>query len=320
MKNGGWSHLTVSRPCDSGGAAPLAHYSPAFSSPCATKTRSDTTQTSKPPWCLESWCHLKGQPPCTSNSGSCLVVQQFQCCPQNHSLVLLPTVMMIFDFLLLNVLWRVIQPTVFPLQAASHHKDKPLPLPPALRDLPPPPPPDRPHSAGTASDGRLQRRPLPSTPGEPPRDKLPPAPPNRPLTDWNSRPVPKAPTSSSSSSPSSSSSHVSGLEADIRAGARELSNRHSLPLALPSTLDTRSDAQKNNSSLSLDHQLVRETTKHHTLHWHLVWVLSAQSREDKKEKFCVPVWASRCGFICENVAECLALLPEGPPGLRAGNS
>uniref|UniRef100_A0A665VDE4 E3 ubiquitin-protein ligase CBL n=1 Tax=Echeneis naucrates TaxID=173247 RepID=A0A665VDE4_ECHNA len=123
-------------------------------------------------------------------------------------------------------------------KVASHHKDKPLPLPPVLRDLPPPPPPDRPHTAGTAPDGRLQRRPLPCTPGEPPRDKLPPTPPNRPLTDWNSRPVPKAPTSSSSSSSSS-----------------ELSNRHSLPLALPSALDTRSDSQKNNSSLSLDHQL-----------------------------------------------------------------
>uniref|UniRef100_A0A8C4EN28 E3 ubiquitin-protein ligase CBL n=1 Tax=Dicentrarchus labrax TaxID=13489 RepID=A0A8C4EN28_DICLA len=125
-------------------------------------------------------------------------------------------------------------------KAASHHKDKPLPLPPALRDLPPPPPPDRPHAAGPAPDGRLQRRPLPCTPGEPLRDKLPPAPPNRPLADWNSRPVPKAPTSS--------------LGLDIRAGVRELSNRHSLPLALPS-MDTRSDSQKNNSSLSLDHQL-----------------------------------------------------------------
>lgn len=41
----------------------------------------------------------------------------------------------------------------------------------------------------------------------------------------------------------------------MRAGVRELSNRHSLPLALPSALDTRSDSQKNNSSLSLDHQL-----------------------------------------------------------------
>nr|XP_057935826.1 E3 ubiquitin-protein ligase CBL [Doryrhamphus excisus] len=145
-------------------------------------------------------------------------------------------------------------------KVASHHKDKPLPLPPALRDLPPPPPPDRPHMAAPCSDGRMQRRPLPCTPGEAPRDKLPPAPPNRPSADWNSRPVPKAPISSSSSSSSSassssssSSSQVSGV--DLRVGVRELSNRHSLPLALPSALmDTRTDPQKNNS-LSLDHQL-----------------------------------------------------------------
>lgn len=156
---------------------------------------------------------------------------------------------------------------VSPLQAASNHKDKPLPLPPALRDLPPPPPPDRPHSGGTGPDGRLQRRPLPSTPGEPQRDKLPPAPPNRPLADWNSRPVPKAPVSSSSSSPlTSTSTQGSGPGGDLRAGVRELSNRHSLPLALPSALDTRSDSQKNNSSVSLDHQLVRATTKQHTPH------------------------------------------------------
>ncbi|XP_017288860.1 E3 ubiquitin-protein ligase CBL isoform X2 [Kryptolebias marmoratus] len=141
-------------------------------------------------------------------------------------------------------------------KASSHHKDKPLPLPPALRDLPPPPPPDRPHAVGPAPDARLQRRPLPSTPGEAPRDKLPPTPPNRPMSEWNSRPVPKAPTpSSSSSSSSSSSTQVSSLGGDIRAGVRELSNRHSLPLALPSAMDTRSDPQKNNSSLSLDHQL-----------------------------------------------------------------
>uniref|UniRef100_A0A4W4F6D6 E3 ubiquitin-protein ligase CBL n=1 Tax=Electrophorus electricus TaxID=8005 RepID=A0A4W4F6D6_ELEEL len=124
-------------------------------------------------------------------------------------------------------------------KAPSHHKDKPLPLPPALRDLPPPPPPDRPHPA--APEGRLQRRPLPCTPGEPARDKLPPAPPNRNVLDWNPRPVPKAP----------SQSPAAGVDSR---GVRELSNRHSLPLALPSALDTRSDAQRNNS---LDHQLVR---------------------------------------------------------------
>ncbi|KAJ7997004.1 hypothetical protein DPEC_G00224410 [Dallia pectoralis] len=46
------------------------------------------------------------------------------------------------------------------------HRDKPLPLPPALRELPPPPPPDRPSPLGPP-EGRLQRRPLPCTPPEP---------------------------------------------------------------------------------------------------------------------------------------------------------
>ncbi|XP_023868389.1 E3 ubiquitin-protein ligase CBL [Salvelinus sp. IW2-2015] len=46
------------------------------------------------------------------------------------------------------------------------HRDKPLPLPPALRELPPPPPPERP-SPLAPTEGRLQRRPLPCTPPEP---------------------------------------------------------------------------------------------------------------------------------------------------------
>ncbi|XP_067306813.1 E3 ubiquitin-protein ligase CBL isoform X2 [Pseudorasbora parva] len=124
-------------------------------------------------------------------------------------------------------------------KAPSHHKDKPLPLPPALRDLPPPPPPDRPHPAG--SDNRLPRRPLPSTPGEAPREKMPPTPPNRNMPDWNSRPVPKAP----SQPPASGDSR----------GSRELSNRHSLPLQLPSTLDARAEGPRNNGPSSLDQQL-----------------------------------------------------------------
>uniref|UniRef100_A0A8C9SYY8 E3 ubiquitin-protein ligase CBL n=1 Tax=Scleropages formosus TaxID=113540 RepID=A0A8C9SYY8_SCLFO len=119
-------------------------------------------------------------------------------------------------------------------KASTLHKDKPLPLPPAHRDLPPPPPPDRPHTTG--SDGRIQRRPLPCAPGDPPRDKLPPAPPNRAAVDWNPRPVPKAP-----------------LQLPT---VRELSNRHSLPLALPSALDGRIDVQRN-SNLGLDPPLVR---------------------------------------------------------------
>lgn len=48
---------------------------------------------------------------------------------------------------------------------AATHRDKPLPLPPALRELPPPPPPERPSLVG--QDSRLQRRPLPSTPDQP---------------------------------------------------------------------------------------------------------------------------------------------------------
>lgn len=184
-----------------------------------------------------------------------------------------------FDFISVKCHLNKNTLSLFPLQASSHHKDKPLPLLPALRDLPPPPPPDRPHPAGATSDARLQRRPLPSTPGEPPREKLPPAPPNRSLADWNSRPVPRAPISSSSPS-TSSSTQVSSLEGDVRAGVRELSNRHSLPLALPSTLDARADSQKN-STLSLDHQLVRGTRKHHTLSCHyknLICIVSASNR------------------------------------------
>uniref|UniRef100_A0A8C3NIB4 E3 ubiquitin-protein ligase CBL n=1 Tax=Geospiza parvula TaxID=87175 RepID=A0A8C3NIB4_GEOPR len=92
------------------------------------------------------------------------------------------------------------------------HKDKPLPIPPTLRDLPP--------------ASRRQRRPLPCTPGD--RDKPPPLPSNRQGEPWPGRPMPKAP-------------------AEPWAG-RELSNRHSLPFSLPSQLEARALG----STLSLD--------------------------------------------------------------------
>uniref|UniRef100_A0A8C3TE53 E3 ubiquitin-protein ligase CBL n=1 Tax=Chelydra serpentina TaxID=8475 RepID=A0A8C3TE53_CHESE len=117
------------------------------------------------------------------------------------------------------------------------HKDKPLPVPPTLRDLPPPPPPDRPYSMGVES--RPQRRPLPCTPGDcPSRDKLPPVPSNRQGEPWPSRPIPKAPS-------------VALSPSDPWAG-RELTNRHSLPFSLPSQMDSRPDAPRHGSTLSLD--------------------------------------------------------------------
>ncbi|XP_030393914.1 E3 ubiquitin-protein ligase CBL [Gopherus evgoodei] len=117
------------------------------------------------------------------------------------------------------------------------HKDKPLPVPPTLRDLPPPPPPDRPYSIGAES--RPQRRPLPCTPGDcPSRDKLPPVLSSRQGEPWPLRPVPKAPS-------------VALSPSDPWAG-RELTNRHSLPFALPSQMDSRPDAPRHGSTLSLD--------------------------------------------------------------------
>ncbi|XP_028930916.1 E3 ubiquitin-protein ligase CBL isoform X2 [Ornithorhynchus anatinus] len=118
----------------------------------------------------------------------------------------------------------------------SLHKDKPLPVPPTLRDLPPPPPPDRPHSIG--AEGRPQRRPLPCTPGDcPVRDKLPPVPSGRPGEPWLSRPIPKVPAALSPGDPWS---------------GRELTNRHSLPFSLPSQMDPRADGLRHGSAFSLD--------------------------------------------------------------------
>ncbi|KAM8927441.1 E3 ubiquitin-protein ligase CBL isoform 2-T2 [Pelodytes ibericus] len=116
--------------------------------------------------------------------------------------------------------------------SCAHHKDKPLPVPPTLRDLPPPPPPDRPLSM--VGDSRPQRRPLPSTPA----DKPLPFASVRPTDSWNPRSVPKAPTPSLSQG------------SDSWTGGKELTNRHSLPFTLPSHVDERKD--RHGSTQSLD--------------------------------------------------------------------
>lgn len=121
--------------------------------------------------------------------------------------------------------------------SGSLHKDKPLPIPPTLRDLPPPPPPDRPYSVG--AETRPQRRPLPCTPGDcPSRDKLPPVPSSRPGDSWLPRPIPKVPVATPSPS-------------DPWSG-RELTNRHSLPFSLPSPVESRADVPRLGNTFSLD--------------------------------------------------------------------
>nr|XP_033773625.1 E3 ubiquitin-protein ligase CBL [Geotrypetes seraphini] len=117
------------------------------------------------------------------------------------------------------------------------HKDKPLPIPPTQRDLPPPPPPERPHSIGT--ENRPQRRPLPSTPSDfPTRDKVPPVSLNRQAESWQPRPIPKAP--------------ITTLTPSDPWVGRELTNRHSLPFFLPSQMDSRQEPHRHGSTLSLD--------------------------------------------------------------------
>uniref|UniRef100_A0A8C9K5K5 E3 ubiquitin-protein ligase CBL n=1 Tax=Panthera tigris altaica TaxID=74533 RepID=A0A8C9K5K5_PANTA len=121
--------------------------------------------------------------------------------------------------------------------SGSLHKDKPLPIPPTLRDLPPPPPPDRPYSVGAES--RPQRRPLPCTPGDcPSRDKLPPVPSSRLGESWLPRPIPKVPV-------------VAPNASDPWTG-RELTNRHSLPFSLPSQMEPRTDVPRLGSTFSVD--------------------------------------------------------------------
>ncbi|KAM9298997.1 E3 ubiquitin-protein ligase CBL [Gastrophryne carolinensis] len=115
--------------------------------------------------------------------------------------------------------------------SSLHHKDKPLPIPPTLRDLPPPPPPDRPHSI--VGEGRPQRRPLPLTPAEKPLSFTS----SRPSEAWHIHSAHQAP-------PPNLASSVPWP------GGKELSNRHSLPFVLSTQVDEWGD--RHGSSLSLD--------------------------------------------------------------------
>ncbi|XP_054580548.1 E3 ubiquitin-protein ligase CBL [Eptesicus fuscus] len=120
--------------------------------------------------------------------------------------------------------------------AGALHKDKPLPAPPTLRDLPPPPPPDRPYSGG--AEARPQRRPLPCTPADSSsRDKLPPVPSSRLGESWLPRPIPRVPA-------------VTPSPGEPWTG-RELTARHSLPFSLPSQMEPRAEGPRPASAFSL---------------------------------------------------------------------
>uniref|UniRef100_A0A8C4EVR5 E3 ubiquitin-protein ligase CBL n=1 Tax=Dicentrarchus labrax TaxID=13489 RepID=A0A8C4EVR5_DICLA len=97
---------------------------------------------------------------------------------------------------------------------AKTHRDKPLPLPPALRELPPPPPPDRPSLV--VQDSRLQRRPLPSTPDQPAwaSNYMVPRPVSKALTSVSSCPQSNG-TSGEGSKPTAATNAVYCLAASL---------------------------------------------------------------------------------------------------------
>ncbi|XP_028276703.1 E3 ubiquitin-protein ligase CBL-like isoform X2 [Parambassis ranga] len=127
---------------------------------------------------------------------------------------------------------------------AATHRDKPLPLPPTLRDLPPPPPPERPSLVGQES--RLQRRPLPSTPDQPAwaANYMVPRPPTKAPSALSSIPQSNG-TTGEGSKPQSATNAVyclaaRSLSASAMSSAEKLSsdseeNEYMSPTSLPAS-------------------------------------------------------------------------------------
>uniref|UniRef100_A0A1A7XRW0 E3 ubiquitin-protein ligase CBL n=2 Tax=Iconisemion striatum TaxID=60296 RepID=A0A1A7XRW0_9TELE len=122
------------------------------------------------------------------------------------------------------------------VKIAATHRDKPLPPPPGLRELPPPPPPERPSLAG--QDSRFQRRPLPSTPDQP---------------AWAAnymvpRPATKAP--SALSSVPQSSTNGEGAKPQVATNAVYCLAARSLPPSLVSSGEKLSSDSEENDYMS----------------------------------------------------------------------
>ncbi|CAJ1063339.1 E3 ubiquitin-protein ligase CBL-like [Xyrichtys novacula] len=121
---------------------------------------------------------------------------------------------------------------------SATHRDKPLPLPPALRELPPPPPPERPSLLG--QDSRLQWRPLPSTPDQP---------------SWAAnymvpRPVAKTTLSSLSPIPQSNGTSREGIKPQAATNAVYCLAARSLPASAMSSAERLSSDCEENEYMS----------------------------------------------------------------------
>lgn len=261
---------------------------------------------------LDLIIHRPQNPPGASSPGVTSKVSRRALLTLTHSLVLVPTVMPILAFLLLNVIWfsqlfflsrqhliTKTNPSPFPRCCAI----SPLPLLPTA-----PTPPGRPLTVGCRDDrcpalqesrpetsSRLHPHIGPSptgTPGpfpKPPPRRRPPPPPLHPLTSqvWR-RTSERVPGSSPTDTPSRWRCPPPWTHARTH-------RRTTAP-----SVWTTSWSEKPQS----------------TTHCTDIWFEYCQPRVERTRKRSSVSQSSPCGFICENVAECLALLPEGPPGLR----